>query len=472
MSDHKKYLGKKRQKIFSIEKICSKRTPKNLPKQKMNFSSIPHLFATKPKLSSLPFKFNSNLDESQDKLSTENQRHSLISISKLVFQYLKQIENTTGNDVTEHIKNELQPKKNDQSNQKNIQRRVYDAINVMCAIGLIKKNKQEIHFLKKINKENNKINYNNINENNNINIEIKQDSTDSEEKIKDSTNELDEKRKILIKKYLTVKFYEKFHKLNDSIPQRRCQKKMEFPFDIIKYDTSSPIKITSKEDLTRYLIVSNSGFIHLTPYDIIKILITPDILIKLNENNNNITNKINQNKSNSKKSTNDESIIDDLNLNLNNNLNNNLIIKEEEEKKNEEDPKKIKILNDSFNNNNCIIPNNTQIVINNSNDNNNIINIENSEKDDNLTFNYLKKLKIFRDELLYNEFSQFGTNNNENIENNKEEIENNFEKENENTFTEHRFRKNSNISYVSNLYDDNVIKQNKGDCMSEIGLFN
>ncbi len=134
--------------------------------------------------------------------------------------------------------------------------------------------------------------------------------------------------------------------------------------------------------------------------------------------------------------------------------------------------KKIKILNDSFNNNNCIIPNNTQIVINNSNDNNNIINIENSEKDDNLTFNYLKKLKIFRDELLYNEFSQFGTNNNENIENNKEEIENNFEKENENTFTEHRFRKNSNISYVSNLYDDNVIKQNKGDCMSEIGLFN
>ena len=480
MSDHKKYLGKKRQKIFSIEKICPKGTPKNLSKQKKNSLPISKLFATKPNESSLSFKFDSNLDEIQDKSSTENQRHSLISISNLVYQYLTTIENTTGNEVTEHIKNKLQSKKNDQSNQKNIQRRVYDAINVMCAVGLIKKDKQNIEFLQKNNKENTNNNNKILNKKTNINIEKKQDKIDYEDKIKEITFELNEKLKILIKKYLTVEFYEKYNKLNDNNPQRKYQKKMEFPFDIIEYDNSSPIKITSKEDLSRYLIVSNSGFVHYSPYDIIKILISPDMLSKLNEGNNNSNNNnLNQNKTNSKKSTNDESIIEDLNINLNNNLNNSFNINEEEEKKDEDDPKKIKILNDSFNNLNCEVPYDTKIVINNSNGNNNnpngnqLLNNNELETTEETIFNYLKTKKIFIDELqIKNELNQFGMNNNINNENKKEEVENNFEKEIENTFTEHRIRKNSNESNVSNLYDDNIMKQNKGDCMSEMGLFN
>ena len=42
----------------------------------------------------------------QEKLSTENQRHSLISISKLVYQYLSDIENTISefNKSSEEIK--------------------------------------------------------------------------------------------------------------------------------------------------------------------------------------------------------------------------------------------------------------------------------------------------------------------------------------------------------------------------------
>ena len=464
MSDHKKCIGKKRQKIFSIEKIYPKRTSKNLIKQKINLSPINHLFATKTKISQTPFKFNLNLDESQEKLSSENQRHSLISISKLVFEYLKQIENTTGNEVTEHIKNVLQPKKNDQSNQKNIQRRVYDAINVMCAVGLIKKNKQEIQFLKKLKNENNNINninhnINNLNRKNDIKIEIKEDSIDSEEKIKEKINELNEKRKSLIKIYLTVKFYEKYTKLNDNCSQRKTQKKLDFPFDLIRYDNSSPIKITSKDDLSRYLILSNSGFIHLNPYDIVKRLMSNDIINKLNEANNNDNNS-NKNKTNSKKSTNDESFVDDFNLNMNNSFN----IDEEqdqEEKKIEEDPKKIKILKDSFNNYSFINPNESKIKIN-----------DNKEKEDNLIFNYLKNLKVFKDEFVFNESNQFGINNNENNQNCKEEIDNNFERDN-NSFTENKFRKNSNISsYASNLYDENNMKQNKCDCMSEMGLFN
>ena len=466
MSDHKKHLGKKRKKIFSIEKVYLKGIPKNLSKQKINLSPIGHLFSTKEKISSPSFKFNSNIDESQEKSPPENQRHSLISISKLVFDFLKQIENTTGNNVTEHIKNVLQPKKNDQSNQKNIQRRVYDAINVMCAVGLIKKNKQEIQFLKKFKNEknNNSININNINniinEKSNINIEIKDESFDIEEQIKDKNKELEERRKDLIKSYLTLKFYEKYTKLNETFPQRKYQKKIEFPFDLIKYDNSSQIKITSKEDLSRYLIVSNSSFVHYSPYDIIKGLISQDILNKLNESNF-IDNNSNQNKSNRKKSTNDESILDE--VNLNNNINSSFNLNEDkEEQKIEEDPKKIKILNDSFNDYSCIIQNETKI---NNNTNS-------KDLDENIIFNYLKRLKMFKEELTLNESNHFQLNDNVNNENYKEEIENNFEKENDNTFTEHRFRKNSNLSSESNLYEDNAMKQNKEDCMSEIGLYN
>ena len=463
MSDHKKHLGKKRQKIFSIEKVYNKGTPKNLSKQKIILSQMSHIFPTKEKMLPTPFEFNSNLDESQDKLSNENQRHSLIGISRLVYKYLKEVENTTGNEVTEHIKNVLKPKKNDQSNQKNIQRRVYDAINVMCAVGLIKKNKQEITFLKKNKENNNNINLNNNiineNENNNINIEIKEETSDLGQAIKEKTMELEEKRKYLIKQYIYLQFYEKYTKLNETFPQRKYQKKIEFPFDLIKYDSTSPFRIKSKDDLTRHLIVSNSGFVHLSPYDIIKRLISQDILAKVNEsqiNDNNSNANSNKNKSNSKKST-DESE----EINLNNNMNNSFNIHEDdEEKKNEDDPKKIKILNDSFNDNSYIIPNDTKI---------NNINLKEKE---NLIFNYLKNFKSLKDELLSNESSEIILNNNENNDNYREDIENNFEKDNENTFIEQRIRKNSNISYESNLYDDNAMKQNKGDCMSEIGLYN
>ena len=61
---------------------------------------------------------------------------------------------------------------------------------------------------------------------------------------------------------------------------------------------------------------------HLTPYDIIKKLIAPDILLKLNENN------FIDCKSSSKKSTNDNSIIDELNYNINSNEIHNLEKKE------------------------------------------------------------------------------------------------------------------------------------------------
>ena len=458
MSEQKKYIGKKRPKIFTIEKNYPQQKPKNSSKRKINTYTIQPLIPSEEIPIQTSQKIYLNLDESNDKINTETQKHSLIGISKLVFEYLKSNEYTTGNEVTEYIKNRLQSKKNDQLNQKNIQRRVYDAINVMCAVGLIQKNKQKIQFLLKTNQDN-KINK--LNEEINSkekNGGEKEEKIGEEERIRKKEKELEEKIKKLTKSYLTLKFYEKYTKLNKENKDRENEQNIEFPFDIIEYDNSLPIKITSKEDSSRYLLLSNSNFEHLAPYDIIKKLISPDILLKYKENpNNNVDNK-----SNSKKSTNDNSIMEEYNYNLNNNYAINNINEEQEEKKFEETPQKTKP-----NSNSCSY---FKYIIPKEKDKKN----KNEEKEDDAIFEYLKDKKCFLDELEKNNDPQEEMINpqNNDIDKSKEEPENNFEKENDNImFTEKRSRKNSNISYGSNFYDDNLSKRNKGDLMSEIEMF-
>ena len=458
MSEQKKYIGKKRHKIFIIEKNYPQSTQKYSTRKKINpiqiESSIPsqEIPIENPKINYL------NLEETNDKISAETHKHSLIGISKLVFDYLKTIVYTTGNEVTDHIKNMLKSKKNDQLNQKNIQRRVYDAINVMCAVGLIKKNKQKIQFLKRNFVENKN---NNLNDEINLNEKEQRENKekiDDDEKLKEKLKELEENRKILVKKYFSIKFFEKYSQLNDKFPQRKLQNNLEFPFDLIKYDNSSPIKITSKEDSSRYLLLSNSNFVHLTPYDIIKKLISTDILLKYRENKNNIV----DNKSNSKKSTNDNSIMEEYNFNLNNNDGIKYINEEQEEKKFEETPQKNKTNSNYYSYFKYLIPK--------EKDEKN----KKEEKEDDVVFEYLKDKKCFLDELVKNNDPQEEMINaqNNDINKSKEEPENNFEKENENMmFIEKRSRKNSNISYGSNFYDDNLSKRNKGDLMSEIEMY-
>ena len=448
MSEQKKYIGKKRHKMFSIERSEEQITPKkqSTPKKalniKINLSQINDFEPSNEITYQNPQKICLNLDDNNDRLCTDTQKHSLICISKLVFEYLKNIIYTTGNEVTEHIKNILQSKKNDQLNQKNIQRRVYDAINVMCAVGLIKKNKQKIQFLQKNSKENedNIDKELNIDKNENINIDVK---------IKEKLNELEEKRKQLAKSFIKYKFYEKYSFINNKISQKKGQNKLEFPFDIIKYNNSSPIKIISKDDSSRYLILSNSLLVHLTPYDIMKKLIAPDILLKLNEIN------IIDCRSSSKKSTNDNSLIDELNNNINNN---DILNLEKQEKKIEKSPQSKK---------------------SNSKSNSNINNKQQTpkkvdeEKEEELIFDYLKNKKCFLDELLNTNEPQDEVISNEinDMDKCREEHENIIEKENENPFNENRFRKNSNLSYESNFYDENTIKKNKCDLISEIEMF-
>ena len=455
MSEQKKYIGKKRPKIFTIEKNYPQQKPKNSSKRKINTYTIQPLIPSEEIPIQTSQKIYLNLDESNDKINTETQKHSLIGISKLVFEYLKSNEYTTGNEVTEYIKNRLQSKKNDQLNQKNIQRRVYDAINVMCAVGLIQKNKQKIQFLLKTNQDN-KINK--LNEEINSkekNGGEKEEKIGEEERIRKKEKELEEKIKKLTKSYLTLKFYEKYTKLNKENKDRENEQKIEFPFDIIEYDNSSPIKITSKEDSSRYLLLSNSGFVHLTPYDIIKKLISHDISLKINENPNNIIDC----KSNSKKSTNDNSLVEEFNYNINNNDGNNA---ELEDKKSEVTPKKNKIFSESY----------SRFKYLNSKEQHSKKTKE--EKEDELIFDYLKNKKIFLDELesTNDPHVEMINNDNNDMDKSREEQENNYEKESENIiFTGNRFRKNSNLSYCSNFYDENLIKRNKCDLMSDIEMF-
>ena len=451
MSEQRKFLGKKRKKIFVIEKTFSQRTPKILSIEKINLSPVDNLFTSEEIPTIKSSKINLNLSEKNEIINSKIQKHSLINISNLVYDFLKTAVHTTGNDVTTHIKNIIQSKNNNQPNQKNIQRRVYDAINVMCAVGLIKKNKQEIQYINYKNKENNSINLNN---GINLNEEKEEEKTDEiEEKIKAKTNELEEKRKILTKNYLTVKFYEKYYKLNEIDQKRKNDKKLVFPFDLIEYDGSSPIKMTSSEDSSRYVLLSNSEFVHLTPYDIIKKLISYDILVKINENMNNIS----ENKTNRKKSTNENSLIEEVNYNKDNESLFNL---GKGKTKHRHSHRKNKIFSD-----------NSHFSYINPKDSS--YKKYNEEKDDELILEYLRNIKSFMDEIISNSIQKQEEKNIENEEINKiqDEPENIFEKENINFFPGNKVRKNSNFSNWSNIYDENENKKNNEDLISEIEIF-
>ena len=421
MSEKRKYLGKKRRKIFVIEKsLISQGTPKNLSVENENLSPIENIITSEELPTIKSSKINLNLSKKNEKNNLKIQKHSLINISNLVYDFLKKTVHTTGNEVTTHIKNIIQSN-NNQPNQKNIQRRVYDAINVMCAVGLIKKNKQEIKFINYKNKNNAIKCINDINEE-----KEEEKSDETEEKINEKNNELQEKRNQLIKSYLTLKFYEKYNKLNKTNPLRMYENKLEFPFDLIIYDKTSDFHMQSKDDSSRYLLLSNSEFIHLNPYEIIKKLISYDIFLKLNENLNNVS----ENKSNSKKSTKSNSLIEEANSNIDKNK----LISENYSKLNY--TKKSK-----------------------------------DEKDEDFIFEYLRNIKIFVDEIINNIQRKKENENNDETNKLEEEPDDAFEEKSINFFTGKKIRKNSNISNWSNFNEHNENNKINEDSISEITYF-
>ena len=408
MSDIKNYLGKKREIIFSIVKI--KKTSPKLLKLKNDSRSNQN---------------NSNLAEGD----SSDQPYSLSKICKLVFEFLKKTGVTTGTQVTEHILNVLNSQRKDDQ-FKNIQRRVYDSINVMSAAGVIKKGNKEIRFL------------GNENEKNNPKIELREEKSD--EYILEKMKEVEEKKKYMIKRYLLLKFKQKYQKLNETCNQRKYQKKLSFPFDLIAYNCSPPMKIVQNEDSTRAILFS-SKIVHYSPYDIIKKLVSHEILSKLNDINSSPNeNNLKPNITTPKKNINGES------LNLNNNGKINIIIndkdlEQEERKFNNKDMKKIISSDYYYNNFNASTPNKNKI--------------NNKEKEDILVLNYLKNDKDLKDELIFKE------------EDKNDKINNNI-KENSNISNGIRFRINNNNNGISNNGDENVIKNNIRDTyIPRIGLF-
>ena len=294
MKETKKFLCKKRKKIFMINK-CEKRTDKN----------------NQPK-------------------------NSLIGISRLVLDYIKENKHKTGNQITEYVINSLQPENNNKTIQKNIQRRVYDSINVLNALGLIKKNKQNINYIPILNKnENDKIS--NIKEKN-IN-EIKNEKNNEEINLKkieylEKLKKLKMLQKELIRKYITLKCYEQSSNLINNEDENTTNDY----FENKNYNNNDKNYPESKNKNNKLSSLIN------IPNDIIKKKIAENILNILDINNK------------ERKSTKIFKI-------MKNNIN--------EEKQNY-----------------LKIPQNKKLPVN-----------INEKKNEDIVFNYLKKLKIFKNEL-------------------------------------------------------------------------
>ena len=406
------YLGKKREIIFSIVKTnkASKDLFKLNNKLKSNKNSKQN---------------NSNLAEGD----SSDQPYSLSKICKFVYEFIKKAGVTTGSQVTQHILNVLKSQKKDDQ-FKNIQRRVYDSINVMSAAGVIKKDNKEIRYIR------------NEKEKNNLNLELKEEVSD--EYIKQKMEENEEKKKYLIKRYFKLKFRLKYQKLNEACSQRKSQKKLLFPFDLFLYNSSSPLKIVQNEDLTGAILLSSHEIIHYSPSDIIKRLVSYDILSKLNDINSSPNDNLKQNFPTTKKNTNGESLLENLNNNVKINKRINDIDKEQKERKNNKDLNKISA-NVYFNNFNTPTQNKNKI--------------NSKDKYDFLVLNYLKNNKSFKDELMFKE------------EDKKEKIDKNRIKENSNDSNRNKFIINNNINCVSNNENENgIIKNNKDNYISEIRL--
>ena len=263
---NKDFLTKKKKSIFQIIKIQKK-----------------HILDNKLEISDVLNENNQNnsLNESLSVFDIEKKdttKNSLISISREVFKFIKYKKNTKGSDVTSHILDVLS-KKGSNLNYKNIQRRVYDAINVMCAIGLISKEKGNIIFLGPKENEDNCLSTNNSSKvrSNDSNIPDYFEQNESDKEIKDIKNTINDQKNELIKLFIERYFIEKMVNLNQNDFKRSgCIDKLEFPFYIVTVDKKNELKIQQNDLNTKVVIYSKSDIKLYKPFDIIKILCKND----------------------------------------------------------------------------------------------------------------------------------------------------------------------------------------------------
>jgi hypothetical protein len=157
--------------------------------------------------------------------------NSLVSITHEVYKYIKHNSSTTSIDITKHIVQLLsQQNTNMKVSFKNIQRRVYDAINVMSSIGLIHKQQNTITYY-----DSNKI-------------------TNLKETIK--ANQL-----TLINLLSKVNCYRTYiNKNKNSFSRNLTINKLYLPFIILKEDHSHPISFTNKQNGSQLVAFSHKEF--------------------------------------------------------------------------------------------------------------------------------------------------------------------------------------------------------------------
>lgn len=265
------FLLKKRKPIFQIFKIP--KSKKKLKKPSFTLSNDLSLAGE----DSINEDINKNNDNENENHSTFNDdseyvsRNSLISISKEVFRYIRQKIQTKGSDVTNHILCLLTTKGN-KLNYKNIQRRVYDAINVMSAIGIISKDKGVITYL-----QNKPISFNSSP----IDMEEKKQSIftnlEIDEEIEKLNNSIKSKQNILIQQCTQTVFYSKFIQMNQTdIKRNSTVDKLDFPFYILALNNDSKYSIKQVDFNNRVVILSNQPFRIIDPENLIKFFVKND----------------------------------------------------------------------------------------------------------------------------------------------------------------------------------------------------
>ena len=202
--------------IFQIRKIKSH-------KDKLYLSKKRKLYGNDNKNNDEQINNNKNKIISNNYSKPNLNEFSLINITKIVFDYICRNQNNlnelTSQKITNNIVKSFSKNENNESKSfKNIQRRVYDAINVMVASKILKKtkNKKYIFNCKKI-----------VNLNENKNERIDNQIIELEDTIK-------KKKEKLFSLISNISLYQKFIDLNkNNINRINSLDKLNFPIHLI-----------------------------------------------------------------------------------------------------------------------------------------------------------------------------------------------------------------------------------------------
>ena len=336
MIKQKKFISKKRKKKFKTVQSSSLKLKKDNTNN-TNLFEMKQPFITQ-EIEDNPTFNNSNLEKENE--DSKRVSHITKELSKQVSDFIKDNKIASIEQIKEYIKNIYKQKKTNRSTLKRIPKKINDILTILNAIGEIKINNNIIEYnnyninpqsynneynqLIKINEDTKNIGDNEDERDEDDNKDDKNSQNDDnkddccEREIKKKFKKLEELRKDLMKKYILLQFYKRY---GDKIkePEKNKNNNIQIPLDIVKSNGTFPIENSTLKDLSGCSLSSNSELTNNLTYNIIKKIMAPKILSKLNENNNtNISDNLDITKDNSLKMINEESFLDcRKNININ-----------------------------------------------------------------------------------------------------------------------------------------------------------